>query len=86
MKAHWDGYLKAIGATPRPEKSIDLGVPFPNSTGNNVSTGFQEWRAADPDIQSKYDAMSASWEGIQASESKGVTSVFKPISMPVKNK
>jgi len=89
MKAHWQGYLNAIGAMAYPDKSIDLGVqtkPFPNTTGNNISSGFQEWRAQDPDIQAKYDAMSGSWQGIQASESKGVTSVFKPISMPVQNK
>ena len=34
-----------------------------------VETGFLEFAARDPVSQKKYDAMSGSWEGVQASES-----------------
>jgi hypothetical protein len=34
-----------------------------------VETGFLEFAARDPENQKKYDAMSGSWGGVQASES-----------------
>jgi hypothetical protein len=39
-----------------------------------------------PEIQARYDAMSGSWEGVQASESAISQGVFKTESMPINQK
>jgi hypothetical protein len=37
-------------------------------------------------MQAKYDAMSGSWQGVQASESSAASSIFKHEFMPVQHK
>lgn len=64
MEKSWDGYLNALGKAKPPSNNIDIGI-FPTTEGNTVSTGFVEWKAKQ---QKRYDAMSGSWEGVQASE------------------
>jgi hypothetical protein len=86
MDKNWQGYITALGGQKPPANNIDQGVPFPTTEGNTVSTGFVEWKAANPRQQARYDAMSGSWEGVKASEAAGASSVFKAEFMPLENK
>lgn len=43
---------------------------------NTTATGFMEFQARDPVSQSKYSAMSPTWEGIQSSESAIARGVY----------
>jgi hypothetical protein len=71
MQQHWQGYLQSLGAQ---------GIP--KSSTAEPATGFQPLAVAQPNVQAKYDAMSGSWEGIQASESAVSSGLFKTSSMP----
>jgi len=82
MESNWKGYIAAIGKSKMPKTSFDT-VPFPTTEGNNVSTGFIEWKTPNKEQQARYDAMSGSWQGIKASESAVSTGVFKTEYMPV---
>ena len=86
MDKNWQGYLTALGNSKRPNSTIDLGIPYPNTEGNVTPTGFVQWKTPNPKQQSKYDAMSSSWQGVKASESAAATSVFKADYMPVDSK
>ena len=66
MKAHWDGYLKAIGKSPQPTSTNTIQLET-SSSAKGVS-GFLDLKPKQPEIQAKYDAMSGSWEGVLASE------------------
>ena len=64
MKTHWSKYLDAIGKT---------GTPASAHTFQNTSTqigvsGFLDIKPTNTEFQTKYDAMSATWEGVHASE------------------
>jgi len=83
MEKSWQGYVSALGTNKPPKTTIDTGIPYPTTEGNTISTGFVQWKTPNPNIQAKYDAMSPSWGGIQASESAAATSVFKADYMPV---
>ena len=66
MKAHWDGYLKALGKSPQPTSTNT--IPLETSSSAIGVSGFLDLKPKQPEIQAKYDAMSGSWEGISASE------------------
>ena len=85
MEKSWQGYITALGGQKPPASNIDQGMAFPNTEGNTVSTGFVEWKPKNTEIQKRYDAMSGSWQGIQASESAAM-SIFKPDFMSLENK
>ena len=63
MKTHWSGFLTALNKTPTPKSSNSFET---SSTQIGVS-GFLDLKPTKPEMQ-KYDAMSASWEGVEASE------------------
>jgi hypothetical protein len=84
MEKSWQGYITALGNQKKPASNIDQG--FPNTEGNTVSTGFVEWKTPNPQIQARYDAMSSSWLGVQASEAAAATSIYKPSFMSVEKK
>ena len=67
MKAHWDGYLTALGKNPKPTSTNSV-LPFENTSSAKSVSGFLDLQPKQPEIQAKYDAMSGSWEGILASE------------------
>lgn len=81
MEKSWQGYLVALGNQKKPHTTIDTAA-FPTTEGNTTSSGFIEWRTPNPQQQSKYDAMSGSWQGVQASEA-GASKIFKADYMPV---
>ena len=86
MEANWQGYITALGGNKPPASNIDQGIPFSNTTGVLTSTGFLEWKPENKDIQARYDAMSGSWEGVQASDSAASSDVFRHSFMPLKHK
>lgn len=84
MESHWQGYITALSKNKAPKGTVDTGT-FPTTEGNSISTGFVEWKTPNPKVQARYDAMSGSWQGIQASEAN-TNKIFKPDFAPVSNK
>ena len=82
MQQHWSGYLKALGGNTHPVTSMEPVAPYLTSDSRIGVSGFLDLKPAKPQIQAKYDAMSGSWQGIQASESAMQHNVFKAESMP----
>ena len=79
MKTHWSGYLNALGKSNGPTSTNT--IPFENTSTKIGVSGFLDLKPAKPEIQARYDAMSGSWEGVEASEkavlkSKVVTTNF----------
>jgi len=66
MKAHWDGYLKALGKSP--QLSSTNSTPLETSSSAIGVSGFLDLKPKKPELQARYDAMAGSWEGISASE------------------
>jgi hypothetical protein len=81
MQSHWNGYLNALGAQRPPKTTIDLG----SFTQTPQTTGFQPIAVINKDAQKKYDAMSSSWMGVEASEKAAQKGVFKTSFMPTHN-
>jgi hypothetical protein len=83
MDKHWSGYLNAVGGTPVPQSSMP--APYPTSDSSKGKTGFLDVIVPPQktDIQARYDAMSGSWQGIQASDAAISSGVFKAEAMPV---
>jgi hypothetical protein len=79
MDKHWSGYLNAVGGTPVPQSSMP--APYPTSDSSTGKTGFLDLAVKKPDIQERYDAMSGSWAGVQASEGAITSGVFKTEAM-----
>ena len=81
MDKHWSGYLNAVGGTPVPQTSMPPAYPTSDSTPG--TSGFLDLPVKKPEIQARYDAMSGSWAGVQASTSAISSDVFKTESMPI---
>ena len=65
MKTHWAGFLNAMGKAPNPTSTNTL--PFETTSTKIGVSGFLDLKASNPEFQAKYDAMSGSWEGVDAS-------------------
>ena len=74
MEQHWAGYVAAIGARPAssmpPVKVYD-------------STGFLNIEPARPEVQARYDAMSATWNGVEATNKALGHGLFSTDAMPI---
>lgn len=81
MQNHWEGYLNAVGGNPVPQSSMP--TPYPTSDSTPGTSGFLDLQVKKPDIQAKYDAMSGSWAGVEASSAAISSGVFKTESMPI---
>jgi hypothetical protein len=81
MDKHWSGYLNAVGANPVPQSSMP--APYPTSDSSKGKSGFEDIVVQKPEIQARYDAMSGSWAGVQASEAAIKNNVFSTTSMPI---
>ena len=86
MQDHWTGYLKALGEMKVPTTTMPAVAPYQTSSDEKGKTGFMDLLVANPEIQARYDAMSGSWQGIQASEGAVSNNLFKTDSMPLKQK
>ena len=84
MQQHWEGYLNAIGQTKTPQTSMPQVAPFENTSSETGKTGFMDLlvNPIQQKIQARYDAMSGSWEGVDASEAN--SSLFKTENAPLK--
>ena len=76
MQKHWEGYLNALGKTPIP-------VPYETSSSEMGVSGFLDLKPKSPEIQSRYDAMSGSWAGVDASNKAISKGVFSTDAMPI---
>lgn len=72
MESHWNGYLKAF------DKQV---IQPPASS--NASTGFLSLTPKQPEIQARYDAMSGSWEGVNATNKALAHGLFSTDPMPI---
>jgi hypothetical protein len=84
MKQHWNNYLKALGNNAPPASSEPC--PYLTSESKIGVSGFLDLKPARPDIQARYDAMSGSWEGVEASDKAALSGVFTTDFMPLKQR
>jgi len=83
MEQHWTGYLNALGNKNQiPNSSLTSEDLYLTSSSKIGVSGFLDLKPQQPKIQAKYDAMSGSWEGVQASEAATKNGVFKADSLP----
>jgi hypothetical protein len=86
MEQHWSGYLNALGNKNQiPQTSMEPVEIYPTSSSKIGVSGFLDLKPQNPKVQAKYDAMSGSWEGVQASEAATKYGVFKADSLPVES-
>lgn len=81
MQNHWEGYMNAVGGNPVPQSSMP--APYPTSDSTKGTSGFLDLQVKKPDIQAKYDAMSGSWAGVEASTAAIKNGVFSTEAMPI---
>jgi len=81
MQNHWEGYLNAVGGTPVPSSSMP--APYLTSDPTKGTSGFLDLPVKQPDIQAKYDAMSGSWAGVEASTAAVKNGMFSTEAMPI---
>jgi hypothetical protein len=81
MQNHWEGYLNAVGGNPVPQSSMPAAYPTSDSTKG--TSGFLDLTVKKPDIQAKYDAMSGSWAGVEATNAAITKGVFSTEAMPL---
>jgi hypothetical protein len=80
MQKHWEGYLSALGKTPVPQSSVPA---YQTSSSDLGVSGFLDMTPKNPEIQAKYDAMSGSWAGVDASNKAISKGVFSTDAMPI---
>lgn len=83
MEQHWSGYLKALGGSSIPATSMPAVTPYETSSNEKGVSGFLDLKVKDPKVQANYDAMSATWLGVEPSTTAIAKGVFKAYSMPV---
>jgi hypothetical protein len=81
MQAHWEGYLNALGKNPIPATSTP--ALYQTSSSETGVAGFLDLSPKSPEIQAKYDAMSGSWAGVDASNKAISKGVFSTDAMPI---
>ena len=81
MQKHWEGYLNALGKTPIPQTSTP--ALYQTSSSETGVAGFLDLQPKSPEIQAKYDAMSGSWAGVNASNSAISKGLFSTDAMPI---
>lgn len=84
MEANWNGYANAVGGHSHP-KCSEPGVAKYSVTDEKSDwwTGFQGLTPANPELQAKYDAMSASWLGVAPTNQSLVNGLFTSQPNPV---
>ena len=81
MQKHWEGYLAALGKTPVPQTTAP--APYLTSSSDLGVSGFLDLSPKSPEIQARYDAMSGSWAGVDASNKAISKGVFSTDAMPI---
>jgi len=81
MEKHWSGFLNAVSSKQIPQTSkVD---PYPNTDSSTGKTGFLDVMPRNVNLQAKYDAMSGSWAGVDASNKAVSQGLFKSEAAPV---
>ncbi len=80
---HWKGYITALSGYQTPSTSVPA---YQTSSSETGVSGFMDLFVRKPEIQARYDAMSGSWEGVQASENALSQGLFKTEAMPINQK
>jgi len=65
MDKEWSGYQSANNDFILPQSTSAV---YPTSSSEKGVVGFQDLTPYQPDVQARYDAMSGSWEGVNASK------------------
>jgi hypothetical protein len=76
MDAIWNSYGNAVAQQPLPKCSEPPVVKYPATDDTDWWTGFQHMKPANPELQAKYDAMSASWLGVSPTNQAIVQGLF----------
>jgi hypothetical protein len=80
MQNHWQGYLTALGNNPVPQTSTPA---YQTSSSDLGVSGFLDMVPKNAEMQARYDAMSGSWAGVNASNAAISKGVFSTDAMPI---
>ena len=72
MDKQWDQYLNAVGGAKHPESTSR----YETSSSEKEKTGFHDLEPQRPDLQARYDAMSAEWEGVYPTDQAMIQGLF----------
>lgn len=76
MDTNWNSYGNAVAQQTHPKCSNPPIVKYPVTDDKDWWTGFQGLTPANPELQAKYDAMSASWLGVSPTNTAIVQGLF----------
>lgn len=84
MDFHWSSYTNAVEKQAPPMCSNPPIVKYENTSDDmSGKTGFQDLVPPNPQLQARYDAMSAAWEGISPSNSAIIQGLFTSAPSPI---
>jgi hypothetical protein len=76
MEAEWKSYGDAVAMQAYPKCSDPPVAKYPVTSDGDWWTGFQHLKPTDPELQAKYDAMSASWLGVTPTNQAVINGLF----------
>ena len=79
MQKHWSGFLNAVSSKQIPQTSKV--APYPNTDSSTGTSGFMDVAQRAKPVTKKYDIITPSWGGIDASNKEA--SLFKSESSPL---
>ena len=84
MDANWNSYGKALEQQSHPKCSNPPIAKYP-ATADDTDwwTGFQHLKPANPELQAKYDAMSAVWLGVTPTNEAVIQGLFSSQPSPL---
>lgn len=84
MDAAWNSYATAVGEQAHPKCSNEPIVKYKvTDEKSDWWTGFQGLIPANPELQARYDAMSAKWEGVSPTNTAVIQGLFTSQPTPV---
>jgi len=83
MQKHWEGYVNALSATPIPATSNTPVAQYKTSSSDLGVSGFLDMVPKNAEMQARYDAMSGSWAGVDASNKALSNGMFSTDAMPI---
>jgi hypothetical protein len=76
MDANWNSYGTAVAQQTYPKCSGPPIVKYPVTDDTDWWTGFQHMKPANPELQARYDAMSAAWLGVKPTNEAVIQGLF----------
>lgn len=83
MQKHWEGYVNALSANSIPATSNTPVASYKTSSSDLGTSGFLDMVPKNAEMQARYDAMSGSWAGVDASNKAISKGVFSTDAMPI---